>query len=556
MTNTQFEYMTNLHYENRDLKRQLQAFKSGEKYLSMRAEYKKLLEAEYARNKKLEILLALANNATATVHENYLQVTEDIEREHIREIRAKDRRIKELFERSLRGEQRADRYQDELRDLKKEYYELGVKYEELQEINNKLMVQLKRNHENSSLPSSAKPARKKIHNSREATDKKPGGQPGHEGHGRKIYEPTNRIEIEPPEEYFDCSNYEPTGKIITRQVVSLSITLNVDELYTPEYRDLRTNKMVHAAFPDGVVNEVNYDGSIKAIAFMLNNYCNVSIEKVREFLTEITDGQLEISHGMISGLAKEFSQNTETEREKIFEEILRAPYACVDFTNARNSGKQVNVFVMGVPFYVAYFARLHKGHEGVAGTPAMGYTGTLVHDHDKTFYKYGTNHQECNAHPLRYLKGSIENEKNLTWNIQMRVLIQEMIHYRNLQDDDAQPDLEEVEKYKQRWREIMEVARVEYEFEPPGKYYREGYRLYKRLDEYMDYHFTFLEDYSVPATNNYAERQLRMIKRKQQAAVTFRSFEGLEYYCDAMTVIGTLRLQKKNLFSNITAIFS
>jgi len=556
MTDTQFEFMTHLQYENRDLKRQLREFKSGEKYLSMKAAHKKQLEVEHARNGRLEAALAEANIRTATVHRNYLQVIEDMEKEHAKEMRAKDKRIKELFERSLRGEHRADCYQDEIRDMKKQYYELGVKYEDLQEINSKLVIQLKRDHENSSLPSSAKQTRKKIHNSREATDKKPGGQPGHEGHGRKVYEPTNRIEIKPPEEYLNSTNYVPTGKIIKKQIVGLNIALNVNELSTPEFRDLRTGQLVHAPFPEGLVNEVSYDSSVKAIAFMLTNYYNMPIEKAREFLMEITDGKLEISHGMISGLSKEFSQKTEAERERIFEEILRSPSACIDFTSARNSGKQVNVFVCGTPMNIMYFARLHKGHAGVSGTPVVDFAGTLVHDHDRTFYSYGVNHQECVAHPLRYLKGSIENEKNLTWNIQMRGLLQEMIHYRNIQEDDAEPDLGEVEIYKCRWREILEVAKREYEYEPPGRYYKEGFNLYKRLDDYMDYHFTFLIDYSVPATNNFSERSLRLVKRKQHSAVTFRSFEGLEYYCDALTVIGTLRLQKKNLYSSIVGYFS
>lgn len=48
-----------------------------------------------------------------------------------------------------------------------------------------------------------------------------------------------------------------------------------------------------------------------------------------------------------------------------------------------------------------------------------------------TFYNYGTNHQECLAHVLRYLKNSMENEADSVWNIQMYSLMQEMIHYRN-----------------------------------------------------------------------------------------------------------------------------
>ena len=44
-----------------------------------------------------------------------------------------------------------------------------------------------------------------------------------------------------------------------------------------------------------------------------------------------------------------------------------------------------------------YFAREKKGHEGVKGTVTEDYQGILVHDHDRIFYNYGTDHQECLA---------------------------------------------------------------------------------------------------------------------------------------------------------------
>lgn len=61
----------------------------------------------------------------------------------------------------------------------------------------------------------------------------------------------------------------------------------------------------------------------------------------------------------------------------------------------------------------ALFCQGQKGHDGIKGTVVEDYQGTLVHDHDVTFYKYGTGHQECLAHVLRYLKDSMDNEKTV-----------------------------------------------------------------------------------------------------------------------------------------------
>ena len=75
---------------------------------------------------------------------------------------------------------------------------------------------------------------------------------------------------------------------------------------------------MHAAFPDGVVDEVNYDGSIRAFLFLLNNDCCVSIDKSRKFLSDLTGGKLNISKGMISKLSREFALKTVPERRAAY----------------------------------------------------------------------------------------------------------------------------------------------------------------------------------------------------------------------------------------------
>jgi len=107
------------------------------------------------------------------------------------------------------------------------------------------------------------------------------------------------IEIPPPREYTDNQYYEPTGRIIKRQRVGVEVLSYTEEYATPEFRNIKTGKFVHADFPAGVENDVNYNGSVKAFAFLLNNHCNVSMDKTCEFLSEVTDGALRISKGMV-----------------------------------------------------------------------------------------------------------------------------------------------------------------------------------------------------------------------------------------------------------------
>jgi hypothetical protein len=427
--------------------------------------------------------------------------------------------------------------------------------------NLKLKAQINRDHENSSQPSSMKPNRKKITNNREKTGKKPGGQPGHKGHSRKKHAPTDRVDIPAPEKYGDGPDYKPTGRTVTKQMVDIRVELIVNEYRTPEFRNVFTGQRVHAAFPEGLINEVNYGGGIKAFAFLLNNHCNVSIAKVSDFISELTGGELKISDGMINGLSKEFSLKTEANQKKAFADILLAPVMNADFTSARVNGKNANVAICAAPSIAIYSARGHKGHEGVKGTPVEDYQGALVHDHDKTFYNYGDAHQECLEHSLRYLKDSIDNEPNLKWNGRMRELIREMIRFRNGLDpeDGRDPDRIDpvrVNELEQLYDEILTLAKDEYDYEPPSKYYKEGFNLYKRLFEYKDSHLRFLHDGRIPHTTNLSERLLRIFKRKQRQVMSFRSFESLEFLCDSLGVIASLRAQGKNLCESVASIFT
>ena len=112
---------------------------------------------------------------------------------------------------------------------------------------------------------------------------------------------------------------------------------------------------------------MNYDGSIKALLFLLNIDCAVSIDKSRRFLSDLTGGKLKISKGMINKLCREFSKKTKTEQKKIFADLLSSAVMHTDYTNARVNGESAYVYVCATPDEqkVLYFAREKKGYEGV-----------------------------------------------------------------------------------------------------------------------------------------------------------------------------------------------
>ena len=143
----------------------------------------------------------------------------------------------------------------------------------------------------------------------------------------------------------------------------------------------------------------------------------------------------------------------------------------------------------------------------------------------------------------------------------MRKLVQEMIHFWKGLDpeDDRNPDEIDpatVAEFERQYDEILGKAKEEYEFEPPGKYYMEGFNLYRRMLEYRDAHLLFLHDKYVSPTNNLSERLLRLVKRKMHQVMAFRSFEGLHYFCTALGLIMKMKTQEINLFEGVSGVFA
>lgn len=559
MFNSAFERITYLEYQLKAKKDIIAAFESGERYVKMQEEHCRIVRHLENRVRRLEAELEDSYRANTRMRKNWMDVYEDLEKEKKQSEKNLQRLNRQLVMKNQRLMQELDAAKDEIKEQRRELCgaltELGEKNGTIRQLH----AQINRDYENSSIPSSRTAHHKKIANSREKTGRKPGAQAGHKHHGRRRQPPTEPlITVMPPQEVLEDPDFKPTGRFITKQLVSIELCLHVQEYTAEIYRNSKTGERIHGKFPAGVVDDVNYDGSIKAFLYLLNNDCNVSIKKCRNFLSELTDGRLTVSAGMINKLSMELAEKSEAERKKLFADIQLSPVMHIDCTNARVNGKSAYVFVNATPDgRVYYSASARKGHAGVKGTPAENYQGIMVHDHESTFYNYGSGHQECLAHIQRYLKDSMDNEKKLTWNSRMRSLIREMIHYRNSLEPGTAMEEAAIAEFEDKYKEILDLAKTEYGNEPPTRYYMEGFNLYTRMAEYMSNHLLFLHNPYVPATNNEAERLLRAYKRKQAQAVTFRSLDSIDYLCRCMSMLFEIRKNTEtNVFKKLSEQFA
>lgn len=536
------------------------SFESGEKYVRMQEQFKAAFREQNATIRRLEHELGRAHAQTVSVRKKWSEIFDDVYRDANAGKFALRREIARLEQRVLEVERQRDAALEKLRDEKRDknhgLYELKTALYEAEQKIAALTARINKDHTNSSKPSSQSPGHKTIPNGREKSGQKPGGQKGHIHQERKRMEPTEAIAIPAPAVYRDDPNFKETGNTVRKQLVKMHVDVEVVEYHTPEFRNQTTGQRVHAAFPEGLKDEVTYDGTVKAFAYLLNNECYVSIGKTQNFIKEVTGGKLALSTGLICSLSRQFSEQTKEERDRIFLKLFSAPVLHADFTFGRMDGRQTSVMICAAGDTVLYQGRPKKGDEGVAGSPVEYYDGILVSDHEAALIKHGSKNQECMAHIKRYLISSIENEKGLTWNSMMKEWIRDAVIYWNERHAGGEEEPEKAAGLLQRYDEIIAKAREEYEYEPPSGYFKEGYNLYKRMAEEKERYTLFLQDPSVEPDNNLAERCARKFKRKAAQVMCFRSQDGVNWFCDGLSITQSLKAAGRNLYESVAERFN
>ena len=217
----------------------------------MRADYEGILREKDLAIKKLQKERDGLSFSRRKITKQWMDVLEDVRKEHEKETARLKKAIAELLAMVASLKNRNRELDAKRKKALSDYYETAVKLEEAQGLIVKLTAQVNHNYENSSLPSSKCIGCKKITNNREKTGKKPGAQAGHPHHPRKPMKPDQVIEIAAEEKFKDSSRYVPTGNVISRQVIGISIVPVVTEYRTAEFYDKKKGRTVRSPLRSG-----------------------------------------------------------------------------------------------------------------------------------------------------------------------------------------------------------------------------------------------------------------------------------------------------------------
>ena len=423
----------------------------------------------------------------------------------------------------------------------------------------KLTCRINKDSTNSSIPTSKELISKKktganTYNHREKNSiKQNGGQIGHKGttltkesfeekiKGKNI----KTVEIK---HYIQGNNKEP--------IVKYKVGIQMNTFL--EKHIFICNENSKEKLPKEFYNDVTYHETLKTLVIILGCYHSLAYNKIKELICDLTSGTLDLSEGTINNIYQEFSDKTLPTLNNIITNIKNGTYQHTDETNTKENGK--DTYYRG---YANSYNVIYKYHHSKGDVPIIDdnilpdYYGTIISDHDRAIFKYGTNNQNCIVHFGRYFKEQEQNINNTTWQMKLYYLLLKFEKNRKILSkfDKNEFTKEEIEFMEKEYDDILKLAEEENK-EIESIYWREkADTLLKRLTNFKESILFYIHDFTIPYDNNFIERALRMIKGKTKVSGGFRSEDGAIRFGNIMSVIKTAKLRCLNPFNCISEIY-
>ena len=414
---------------------------------------------------------------------------------------------------------------------------------------------------NSSMPPSSdgynKPSPKSL---RAPSGKKPGGQNGHKGSGMAITMPDEEKKYY-PSECEGCPNrmncgFSCTGTHYTYdvEVITNVVAHKVMACNCP----MRGGDRVSGTFPKEAAASKQYGSNLKALALTLLTQGYVSIDRTRQILEGLG---IPVSTGTLQNFLSCCAAETAPATEEIRQKVAALSVIHCDETGVDVGGKLNWMHCLcndSWSYCTIHEKRGSKAMDEIGIIPSLD-NCTLVHDFWGSYLKYdNVKHSFCNTHLERELIYAYETTGQ-KWADELNKLLSEMCGKRNSLAKEGftcyPPEL--LGSFLDRYDALVEEGIAANPLKDPvkgkrGRKARGKTRcLLERLRDYRNDILRFATDWTIPFTNNEAERCVRFSKVKEKVSGCYRTKQGAENFMNIMSYIGSA---KKHGMSAYTAI--
>lgn len=425
-------------------------------------------------------------------------------------------------------QKRVERLEAENERLKRIVAELRKRCEELER-----MLRL---YENAHTPPSMRYATSRK-SSQVHEQRKPGQKNGHKGITRARAKPDKTVEVV-LERCPHCNRRlgKPTrieSKIIEEIPEPQPVT--VIEFLTAHYYCSNCGRHVVASHP-GCPKEGRFGKNVLAQTTLLKYEERLPHRKIQQVLER--QFGLIVSPSSIFDFTRRVSDSLRHDYHKICQKIKNSKVVYIDETGIKVNGKLYWIWVFTTDTETLVVVRRSRSGKVLREVLGRNFRGIIVCDGWKPYSSFTKNIQRCWAHLLR-------ESDYLAKRVDEAVLLSNALHriYSHVKDFlEAQPSPEERERMKKN-----AMKRLKYWI---NKSYRNPTvkQFITKIENGIDYWFTYVVNPGVEPTNNRAERELREHVVQRKIIGTLRNEKGTRIYETNMTVLTTWRQQGLNTF--------
>lgn len=561
-----------LQYENKAMRQTIDEYKNGKRYKILQKAYERIVAGYKQENRRLARELAAERETTKRVRNIWFEECDTSFDWYQAELQKKDQRIRELEEiywetlweydkkiLDIEAQHLAEQKEKDEEAAKKDaiIQELTVQLAHEKALNN-------RDGTNTGTPTSQTPRgkKKRIPSTRTPSEKTKGGQEGHEQH---VLEAPSEEEIN-DEVFYSLGDAD-----------ECSVCGSNDLVYSGEYEDhfeydvkVRVIRRRHRYYlylcqlcgttvksaegPD-FRSQCQYGPNVQAIALSLMNTVNASMNKAVLFLAGITGEEIAPCEGYISKLQPRAAKGLVKFYTDLRLKLIMLSLLYWDDTVIFINTKRACFRFYGDESIAFYTAHMEKGLKGLLEDnvlPLLTSDTKVMHDHNMVNYNLAFQFQnlECNQHLERDAQKNADDTGH-QWSLELKEHTASTIHDRNIAEKAGKTcfSMDYIASFNARLDEILQHGWQEYEVdkEKLEKYGASFERaLLNRVEKYRDNYFAWLEDFSLPTTNNLSERSLRPVKSKMKIAGQFESEDAAQHYAMIRSYIETCRRKGKN----------
>lgn len=499
----------------------------------------------------------------------------DSERMSAEIIALKDRIV--VYQETIHSLQGSLKKSENTRNKQKIKYEssLAEKDAIIKELTNKMAhmsAVAQRNGTNAGISTAAAPInqKKRIPNSRRGSNAQKGGQPNHERHIMEPFEASEITETIPHElnVFIEKCDYcagtlLDTGKSVSKDEFDVKIHVIKRRHEYHIYKCAECGAEFRLQI-DAKLKEANqYGNTIQAMALSLMATGNVAINKVRMLIHGMTSGLMNPSEGFICKLYMRAALKLADFIKNLRAVMIQRAILYWDDTVIMIKTRRACMRFYGDESISYYTAHENKNLEGLLAddilTVLTGET-TVMHDHNKVNYKeqFCFRNIECIQHLERDLQKVADDNPFHTWSGSMKEYLSKTIKERKdlIQKNITSFSEEHLDKFRKRMQRLIKKGYQESAVSTNPTTVPPENTLLKRIEEYYDNYFNWVEDFTLPTTDNLSERGLRGIKSHLKISGQFDSEKTASYFAIVKTYVETCRkngINEMNALSRLCA---